>query len=1325
MKLFLTAVAVLSLAARGQSVLFSDTFDRANSRNVDASLAGITDQTGASLPLDGVYLHGFVDPANLAGGPDADATNGGGAEIVGGRLELADGQGTSNVYVDHGFLNAEILSAGGFEVSLDVAGYSGVTAGQGGGFAIGMSAAQAADTGDAFDGNGSSTGTAKMTDGFGNAAGSGAVSDFWMVIRGDNSVVWGGIGDQAPFGSASVGAKVGTLSARFAFSDFSAGTSVAYEVFFNGNSIGSGIFPWDRSNENFIGLDARDGQAVSMDNFRVSTVQAAPVVATLSASEKVVPKESTEAPVTLAWAATNLPSSSSYEITASPAVVFPEGNATGPAAAGSGTVNVLVNGTLGDTEFLLRFLDGGQELATSTVIVRRQRTNVVLILLDDMGFSDWGCYGSEIRTPTIDSLASNGISYRNFYNTARCSTTRCALLSGLYTHQVGDPPGASLPPYREDNNVSIAELLSTTGYRRYMTGKWHSGTSDVRSPIGRGFQHIFGQKSAGNFPHNQVSGGNHDSFWNPGNFGFYSENSEVPEIDWTGSPFHQTTAIGDYALDFIDHHVSKDDGAPFFLYMPFNAQHWPINAPAEMADRYTDVGDPTPDGLTANGGDDGGDYYHYEVGWDQVRSERLAKQKAMGVLDSSTTLSPRSPTFNSDGTDNPAPNIIVDIPAWSSLSIDRRNDLARRMAVYAAMLEMVDQNIKKVVDHLRDASLLDDTMIILLADNGGNYEGGLYGRTFGQINAAPVTGATLANLGQSGTPDLRLGGGWANVNNTPFRLFKHYQHEGGIRTPCIIHWPNGITSPGRWIDDRGHLIDIMATISDVTDTPWPGTWPGRTLLPWEGLSLAPHFKPETVGEFPERSIGFEHESNRAWFKGKYKFVTKHFSYPDGSSPQNEFELYDLSIDPTELNNLAASEPAILAEMIDEWNAWAVHVGVPAGRLLLPPEPQVDPAPLGNDLFLDTFHRPNSLDHDGSAAGMSGSLVPGLGAGSTYFDSWEQGSTEIDGYALRMAAGVGMTETAVMHNFIDPAILSAGGFSAQIQIDTIASAGGDEANRYAGIAIGLTATEAQASNDIGTAGPPRSFRGTPGVVSGSADCFVEVDQNGNVKCWIGGGLVATIPVGKTSGTLLVSCETGSFAAGAPAIVRVFLDGALVDLDSASAETGRVFNWSSSNQNYIGLSARASDYVALDNFVIRTLPLSSGLSSQYANEAGLSGGDSAPGSDPDGDGDDNFMEWLKAGNPDGSDVGRKLLSVSPSEDGSFRFSYAYVNDAEAIGLRYTFRYSTDLAGDVESWAEFTPDVISSQPLGDRHEVRLASLPDSLPAGSGRLFIVVDVK
>ncbi|MCB1131972.1 MAG: sulfatase-like hydrolase/transferase, partial [Verrucomicrobiae bacterium] len=965
-----TRLSILALLgcglAHAQTPLFSDNFNRANGA-INGSADGITNQTGTDLTA-GAYGIPYADPSPLS--PDGDAGNGGGIDISGNEMRLAVGSGTSNAFVSHNFINASILSESGFTVTVDITGANQNTTGQGGGFAIGMTEAEALETGDALNGSNNPPAATKMTEAFG-ATGD-VTSDFWLVLRANGTLAWGLRGADPTVNTVSVGSKTGTISATFThFSDFNAGTSVDYEVFYNGASQGTGSFTWGNTGANFIGLDARDGTAVSFDNLEIATVDSSgpPVPsASLAVTPTNVSISSTSETVTLDWSASDLPAGTTYTITSVPPVTFPSGGDSGPAGPGSasGSVEATVDGTAGTTTFTIGFSDATPAvIASATASVVPKRPNVILIMTDDMGVSDFGCYGSEIHTPRIDSLAANGIRFRNFYNTARCSTTRCALLSGLYTHQGATNPGASLPPLDDDNNVTIAELLSTTGYRRYMTGKWHVGTSNDLSPIGRGFQHIFGQTSGGNFPHNQVSGGNHDSFWNASNFGFYSENGEVAAINYAaeypGEPFHQTTFIGEYALRFIDHHLSRNDGAPFFLYMPFNAVHWDINAPNDMADRYTDVADLTPDGLTSNNGADGGDYYHYEVGWNQTRADRFARQVTVGFRDPAWVLSPKKYAINSNGfngTNDPNAPLEL-IPDWENVDpgnatvADRQNDLARRMALYAAMLEMVDDNIGKVVDKLSAESLLEETMIIILADNGGNYEGGLYGRTNGTINANPVTGTTnLRNMGQPGAPDLHVGGGWANVNNTPFRLFKHFQHEGGIRTPCIIHYPDGITSPGRWVNERGHLIDIMATISDVTGTPFPATFTDldennsgnntvRTLLPLEGESLAPLFDPATEGDFPSgRPLGFEHEKNRAWIKNDMKLVTKNCNFLDGSSPAHELELYDLTVDPTELNNLATSNTALLAQYIDEWNAWANRVGVPSDRLLAGISPTV-------------------------------------------------------------------------------------------------------------------------------------------------------------------------------------------------------------------------------------------------------------------------------------------------------------------------------------------------------------------------------------------------
>ena len=945
------------------------------------------------------------------------------------------------------------------------------------------------------------------------------------------------------------------------------------------------------------------------------------------------------------------------------------------------------------------------------------RPNVLLIFLDDMGWSDFGCYGSEIRTPTIDRLAANGLRYRNFYNTARCSTSRCALQTGLYTQQAAVDPGASLPNLDTDNNLTIAEVLSTTGYRRYMAGKWHLGEG-ARSPVSRGYPHVFGLRAGGTAPFAEVSGGNIDSFWNPNNHGYYSTDGEIPALDFRGTRFHQTDAIGDYAVAFLQHHLDRQDGAPFFLYLPFNAVHWDINADNDLADRYTDVADLEPDGWTANDGADGGDFYQYEAGWDQVRADRFARQLALGVIGSNWVLSAASPAFTTNG-EVTSPDQVVAIPAWDNLAPDRQADLARRMALYAAMLQQVDDNIRKVIDFLETCGQLDNTLVFILADNGGNYEGGVFGKTAGVINAPAVTGTeNLRNLGQPASPDLQIGGGWANVNNTPFRLYKHYQHEGGIRTPLIVHWPAGIAAPGRWIEDRGHLIDILATIAEVTDTPYPAAWPGRNLLPLEGASLAPHFAPATEADFPDRPLGFEHEANRAWIDGRWKFVTKNFALLDGSSPAHHLELYDLEADPTELNNLAAREPEVLARMVAAWNAWAQRVGVPTDRLLLPPPPQFDPAPTGADLFVDTFNRGDTPDHDASAEGFWGTRVPPLAAGAAYYDAWEAGSTEIADLGLGMAVGAGMSETALRHNFVGQDILEAGGFSVQVRVLGIHSDPSDTANRYAGIAVGLSAAEAQAGDDINDETPgANSFRGT-------ADFFLELDLDGNVKAWSNGTLLNTTPVGVTTGSLLAAFAVTSFNTGAPVTVSAFLDGVLVDLDSTSAATALTFPWEATDCNHIGLSARASRSVRLDNFAVRTLPVSTSLASEYALAAGLSGASAGGDADPDGDGDNNYLEWLRHADPTTPDPHGSLLWVAPNANGAFRFNYLRVLHAEMAGLDYVFRVSPRLGEPPESWPAFTPEPLEFLAMGHTHQLWLVQVPPSLTAGASHLFVHVQV-
>ncbi len=924
--------------------------------------------------------------------------------------------------------------------------------------------------------------------------------------------------------------------------------------------------------------------------------------------------------------------------------------------------------------------------------------NIVVVLIDDMGFSDLGCYGGEARTPNIDSLAAGGLRFRNFHNTARCSPTRMALLAGLYTQQAATVPGDSLPPMRTDNNITIAEVLGTAGYRTFMGGKWHLGTTTEQLPRSRGFQHVFGTGS------NQAgSGADH---WIASAYSFYSTSNAIPSRTYgtNAYDFYGSDAVGDYALDFLDYHFNRADHGSFFMYLPFNSPHFDIQADKALAEN-------TPAG--------GQSYLsNYTQGWDIVRSNRYQRMLAQGVINSNFALAPFSDTPG-NGTPEYAP-----VPAWSSLGANRKADLARRMALYAAMIEKIDQDVGRVVDRLRAGGQLDNTLIFLLADNGCNAEGGMYGwaRAGTEVNKnnnhAALTGTNLTEMGQPFRNDsISIGGGWANVGNTPFRMYKHYTHEGGTQTPLVVHWPAGITNAGRWTEQRGHVIDLMRTIVEVTGATYPTQFNGHAVLPMEGRSLAPIFLQQP--EF-DRTIGFEHEANRAWLDGHWKLVTKNFASTDGSSMADTLELYDMSVDPTELTNLALVYPSRLLAMVQAWDDWAVRVGVDADRLL--PSPfNPTPATNGPDLFLDTFTRPDAWDVDASAAGMSGSRVPPLGANAAYYEGFEGSGSPDSIYLLtgrlRFAFGSGMSENGLMHNFVGQDILDAGGFSVSLQINAINSTTNDPPNHYVGFGVGLTQTEAAAGGDIGGT---KSFRGSVANPVGKADFFVELNYDGAVQIWSKGQLLETLPVGATNGTLTASFALNGFSTTSPVTVNVFFNRNLLDINTADANSSsRTFTWENADANYIGLSARANGYAEVDNLAIRKLPLAAGLAAEYALNAGLTVPDSALTADPDGDGDNNLQEWLKGGKPALPDRGRQLLAVAPSPTGEFRFRYYSLQNAAPAGVAYTFRCSTNL----KDWTPFTPEELARQVDQPGYELVQGRVPAVLGAGQRALFVLLE--
>ncbi|MCF7816335.1 MAG: arylsulfatase [Kiritimatiellales bacterium] len=921
------------------------------------------------------------------------------------------------------------------------------------------------------------------------------------------------------------------------------------------------------------------------------------------------------------------------------------------------------------------------------------RPNILVVLVDDLGWSDIAPYGSEIHTPTLDTLAANGLRFRHFYNEARCSPTRAALMTGLHMQTCGIDPSASLPPLRIDNNATIPEILDANGYRSYFAGKWHLGVkADGRDPISRGFGQAFGP--------GVDADGNQTDYWADGaTYGFVSGNGELSPIDYAPGTFYTTDAYTDYTLKYLDYHFGKGDGAPFFIYQAFNAPHWYLEAPKDITDLYTDIGQ---DPATTNDVD----FFRYEVGWDMTRQLRYGRQLAQGVIGPEHRLSPMSYQ----------PNTGPAIPAWNSLPVAEQNDLARRMAVYAAMVHRMDWDLGRIVARLEAADELDNTLIFFLSDNGGNYEGGVEGGTVnGSVytNDFPLTGTRLAEMGLTGEPKLQLGGAWANVSNTPLRFFKHHTHEGGCRTPMIMHWPAGMSDSvkGSWTDARGHAMDIMATILDITGINYPAANPaGYAVAPLQGTSL----KPVLQGGAPaEHDLFIEHERNRAMFRGKWKLVTKRFSMGGTDLPAHTLELYNMEVDPSEMNNLAFYHTDLLAEMVDAFNAWVnSQTGLNANRLLgtTAASPSTFAMPLGTELFYDTFDRPDADDIDAARDGISGTyagrdLEP---INATYFEGYGASRTKVVTNRLRLAiSSSGMSETGLMMDFNGQDIIDAGGFSVELAINEINSNTSGLSGRYVGFGVGLTQAEAAGGADIGQ---PGNFR------SDTADCFVELDLAGHVKLSKNGVLAGDVIVGATNGTLLAAFALSSgFGAGEPVNVTVYFNGTAVITNS--------FAWDSTDANYLGLSAHTSGYAEMDNLIVRTLPLGNAQAAAYALDKGLSGSDTDRDADPDGDGTVNWAEWAWGTDPATADHPSKSLLIQADGPGQIRLLQRQLQAFAAAGLHYRIFYSSDLSTPRAEWTELAPTIVTetTDNTDAHYAVRTLGLPPGLDPEQKLFFIL----
>ncbi|MEO5915190.1 MAG: arylsulfatase [Luteolibacter sp.] len=520
--------------------------------------------------------------------------------------------------------------------------------------------------------------------------------------------------------------------------------------------------------------------------------------------------------------------------------------------------------------------------------------NVLLILADDLGFSDLGCYGGEIPTPNIDKLASQGLRYTTCYNSARCCPSRAALVTGLNPHQAGigsfataKPEAGKGPAYTGHllpNAVTLAEVLKDNGYSTWMVGKWHMG---YPGPIDRGFENFYGIKDMLSHSEGQ---------WDPKVYARLPEGKK-PEITAANGKFYVTDVFTDYALEFLKQAREQKD-KPWFCYLSYTSPHFPLHAPKADIDKNMAT---------------------YRKGWDVLRAERLERMKKLGMFPADMKLPPRS-MVPVDGEEIANGFSGKQNPAWDSLPEDRREDLARRMATFSAMVEHVDDGVGKVLADLDKNGETENTLVFFLSDNGACYEWGPFGFDGESRKGTTIlhTGDELEKIGQAGTHSS-YGSGWANLGNTPLTLYKHFCHEGGISSPLIVRWPAGKTGKNQWVTDTTDIMDIMPTVLSAAEITPPKERGGQAVIPLEGIPLNPTF---TGGHLPERVLGFEHQEARGLRKGDWKLTWgKRMPTPP------TWELYDLKTDRAEQNNLAKEKPELVKELTDEWMKWAKHVGV--------------------------------------------------------------------------------------------------------------------------------------------------------------------------------------------------------------------------------------------------------------------------------------------------------------------------------------------------------------------------------------------------------------
>ena len=538
------------------------------------------------------------------------------------------------------------------------------------------------------------------------------------------------------------------------------------------------------------------------------------------------------------------------------------------------------------------------------------RPNIITILVDDLGYSDIGCFGGEIETPNLDGLAAGGVRFTQFYNTSRCCPSRASLLTGLYQHQAGigfmtyRDYGEAYRPNLIQECVTFGEVLRDAGYQTTMSGKWHVGhTNDNARPEVRGFDRFTGIYS------------HVDSFWKVlkgcdiyRDQKLFIEAQEDPVNPYRpGEEFYTTDFFTDVAIDYIEH-ATADSSKPFLLHLCYNVPHFPLETPDHLIEKYRGK---------------------YMKGWDVLRAEKLERMKRMGLVPNTQKLpavkgfrNERIPSFSEVGVETDT------LPKWNSISAEDQTELDFRRAMYAGQIDNLDQNIGSLIRVLKQKGIFENTVIMFMSDNGCSGEMGLFGMNWKNGRDDEVkAGWNRFDYRSDNYVEWRKRGGWsisqgqcwASYSNAPLRKFKKFVHEGGIATPFIVHWPAGITQPGSISSNQFfHLIDVMPTLCELAGASYPTTFKGRKIPPMEGVSLLPFIKNPQAAAIG-RTVFWQHENHSAVRDGDWKLVTVN------DRSEEQWELYNLREDRSETQDLATANASTVASLKSKWSDWAKRV----------------------------------------------------------------------------------------------------------------------------------------------------------------------------------------------------------------------------------------------------------------------------------------------------------------------------------------------------------------------------------------------------------------